>query len=111
MHLHSAIVRLGHFLTRSKSTVIAGFFDLSFFLMAVYGMDLLHWSFAEEALPALFEKYTQASTTHARQYGGTGLGLAICKNLVHHFLSSLIFNKIMEILKCIGFANDVFFEQ
>jgi signal transduction histidine kinase len=43
--------------------------------------------FAEEALPALFEKYTQASTTHARQYGGTGLGLAICKNLVHHAIS------------------------
>ncbi len=87
MHFHSAIVRLGHFLNRSKSTVIAGFFDLSFFLMAVYGMDLLHWSFAEEALPALFEKYTQASTTHARQYGGTGLGLAICKNLVNHAIS------------------------
>lgn len=39
--------------------------------------------FAETALPSLFEKYTQASTTHARKYGGTGLGLAICKNLVN----------------------------
>lgn len=38
--------------------------------------------FAESALPTLFEKYTQVSTTHARKYGGTGLGLAICKNLV-----------------------------
>ncbi|KAG6553889.1 hypothetical protein Mapa_004806 [Marchantia paleacea] len=36
----------------------------------------------EAALPSLFEKYTQVSTTHARKYGGTGLGLAICKQLV-----------------------------
>ncbi|KAL3685441.1 hypothetical protein R1sor_003463 [Riccia sorocarpa] len=36
----------------------------------------------EAALPTLFEKYTQVSTTHARKYGGTGLGLAICKQLV-----------------------------
>ncbi|KAG0612313.1 hypothetical protein M758_6G017900 [Ceratodon purpureus] len=43
----------------------------------------------ESALPTLFEKYTQVSTTHARKYGGTGLGLAICKNLVELMGGSL----------------------
>jgi signal transduction histidine kinase len=42
---------------------------------------------AEAALPLLFERYTQVSTTHARKYGGTGLGLAICKNLVRDYLT------------------------
>lgn len=30
----------------------------------------------------IFQKYQQANTSIARNYGGTGLGLAICKNLV-----------------------------
>ncbi len=64
--------------------------------------------FAEAALPKLFEKYTQASTTHARQYGGTGLGLAICKNLVNigaissHNLSL----KNDQDPRCVHFANE-----
>jgi hypothetical protein len=46
---------------------------------------------AESALPTLFDKYTQVSTTHARKYGGTGLGLAICKNLVRKVSPSMVF--------------------
>jgi len=38
---------------------------------------------ADDALPTLFEKYTQVTTSG--NYGGTGLGLAICKNLVSYF--------------------------
>ncbi|CAK9874761.1 unnamed protein product [Sphagnum jensenii] len=34
----------------------------------------------DEALPTLFDKYTQVNAH--QNYGGTGLGLAICKNLV-----------------------------
>lgn len=37
---------------------------------------------SELALPNLFKRYSQASSTHARKYGGTGLGLHICKQLV-----------------------------
>jgi signal transduction histidine kinase len=33
----------------------------------------------DEALPTLFDKYTQFNAH--QNYGGTGLGLAICKNL------------------------------
>ncbi|CAK9194126.1 unnamed protein product [Sphagnum troendelagicum] len=41
----------------------------------------------DDALPTLFEKYTQVATSG--NYGGTGLGLAICKNLVELMGGSL----------------------
>ncbi len=37
---------------------------------------------AEEALPRLFDPFTQAEETTTRRYGGSGLGLTICKHFV-----------------------------
>lgn len=37
---------------------------------------------AESQLKVIFDKYTQATDTTAREYGGSGLGLAISKQLV-----------------------------
>jgi two-component system sensor histidine kinase/response regulator len=35
-----------------------------------------------DKLVTMFQRYTQADASTARQYGGTGLGLSICKSLV-----------------------------
>ncbi len=37
---------------------------------------------AEEAVPALFDEFSQVDNSDATRFGGTGLGLAICKQLV-----------------------------
>jgi signal transduction histidine kinase len=38
---------------------------------------------AEDSLPHIFDKFSQAGQDISRRYGGTGLGLTICKQLLH----------------------------
>jgi len=40
---------------------------------------------AADKLDYIFESFTQADASNARQFGGSGLGLAICKRLAHAF--------------------------
>jgi signal transduction histidine kinase/CheY-like chemotaxis protein len=44
---------------------------------------------SKEKMEAIFEPFTQASTSTTRNYGGTGLGLAIVKRLLALFESSV----------------------
>lgn len=44
---------------------------------------------SEDALPRLFEPFTQAESTTRRRFGGVGLGLAICKKFVESMEGSI----------------------
>jgi light-regulated signal transduction histidine kinase (bacteriophytochrome) len=54
----------------------------------VIGSYLVENVHTDEALPTLFDKYTQFNAH--QNYGGTGLGLAICKNLVSSTIYSIL---------------------
>jgi signal transduction histidine kinase len=63
---------------RLQVTVTAGEqADLVHFAVSDTGLGI-----APDALPLLFQRFSQADSSITRSYGGTGLGLAICKGLV-----------------------------